>query len=232
MNADVGGTHLRIQRDGETRTLPTPQRYKDLVLELAAASDDVNCVSIPGPVLADGTVSPQNAPSPNLGWTGKRLVEDLQERTGSRFYVQRDAYCAALHALRLHGIHSFLLLYPGTGFGFVAVQNGKILRGPHNVGGEVARLEYRGEKIDVVASLKDRPDAETYFERNKELFVFLADLFGIYTFVLGGRLAERGDAARVCEETVKGTVCEVEAVTTNANPLEGAGFLPGSQLEL
>jgi hypothetical protein len=201
-------------------------------MELTAASDDVNCVSVPGPVLTDGTVSPQNAPSPNLGWTGKRLGEDLQERTGSRFYVQRDAYCAALHVLRLHDIHSFLLLYPGTGFGFVAVQNGDILRGPENVGGEVARLEYQGKRLDDVASLKDRPDTEMYFERNKELFVFLADLFGVYTFVLGGHLAERGDAARVCEETVTGTVCEVEAMTTNANPLEGAGLIPGSQLEL
>ncbi|ADV46246.1 ROK family protein [Nitratifractor salsuginis] len=62
---------------------------------------------------------------------------------GIPYRIENDLKCAALAEGRYWGSESLVALYSGTGLGSAALEKGKLIRGAHNLAGEIGHVPYR-----------------------------------------------------------------------------------------
>lgn len=105
-------------------------------------------VGIPGPVLADGSVSI----CANLGWKNVQVAKELEKRTGLMVRVGNDANVAALGEMWQgggKGYHNVVMVTLGTGVGGGIIIDGKIVTGTSGAGGEIGHMHVNDEETDL-----------------------------------------------------------------------------------
>ena len=156
---DVGGTKLAAGTLDSGDTLsgyteePLPARDYGKLLD--AISDQVGrlrdatgAASRLGVALA-GWLSPDRekvVSAVNLGWSDRRLRQDLAERTGMHTVIHNDANAAAWGEYLLAGRPSrgaFVMMTLGTDVGGGVIANGHLLTGAFGLAGELGHLQIR-----------------------------------------------------------------------------------------
>lgn len=158
---DVGGTTFTVGAFGpagqpmvpEFPSFPTPRHAKagEVIDELAqralqvmeqVGTEAVGAgVGIPGVVEADrGWV----VRCPNLGaLDATPAAQMLSERLGLPVFLNNDAYCATLAELRWgagQGCSNLVMLTLGTGIGGGVAMEGRVVRGPRGILGEIGHM--------------------------------------------------------------------------------------------
>lgn len=169
--ADLGGTSIKLGlftiRGELLEKWSVPTRTEDggahIVDDIAASilakmearaitKDEVQGVGldVPGPVLADGTVTV----CVNVGWGQFNVREALEKALGGiKVCVANDANAAALGEQWMgagKGRQNVIMVTLGTGVGGGIIVNGRILEGAHGSGGEIGHMVMMAEdEVDV-----------------------------------------------------------------------------------
>lgn len=115
-------------------------RALQLVASAAGLGECVLAVSVPAILDLD---TGEAIDGPNLDWEHFDLLARLRSDVGLPVTVQNEAKLTALaHAWRGmgRGLADFAVLSIGTGVGGAVVANGQLLKGSHNVAGEIGYL--------------------------------------------------------------------------------------------
>lgn len=146
---DLGGTKIEAQlfdagwRRVDSRRIPTPQDYADLVAALAdlVAWADGFAPALPVGIAAAGLVHPVTgiALTANLAATGHPFPADIASAAGRPVTYVNDCRAQALSEAQFgaaRGHATALTLNLGTGLAGGIVVNGRLLQGPSGTGGE------------------------------------------------------------------------------------------------
>ena len=129
------------------------QSILDKMAERNIPKDDLQGVGldVPGPVLADGTVTV----CVNVGWGTFNVREALETALGGgiKVCVANDANAAALGEQWMgagKGYKNVIMVTLGTGVGGGIIVDGRILEGAHGSGGEIGHMVMLAEdEVDV-----------------------------------------------------------------------------------
>jgi predicted NBD/HSP70 family sugar kinase len=255
---DIGGSNTRYAvgkpRDYESYQVTdydSEMSYKSLLSLLQTIIDKENPdkvgFSVPGPIYPPGIVSPSAAPSPNISIDDAPLQQALNDRVEPRVAIQRDLHCAAQGILHLNDSSTFVLLYPGTGFGYATAYNGDVVTGANNTAGELATAQSPHGSYDDVLCLAamTRHDSDSrppkqllenmdeavyqYIERFAHLTAPLIRTTAPPTVFIGGHLAEYWEDLKqpLVEELQDELPYTPDLRSTEITPLVGA-FTLGS----
>ena len=153
---DLGGTKIETGLFDAgllslaSRQIPTPQSsYGDLLSaiagEIAWAIDQAGVAELPVGIGQPGLIDPRSgrALTANLPATGKRLAQDVAQRTGQPVTVENDCKCFALSEANAGagaGHHTVMGLILGTGLGGGVCIEGTLSVGRNRVAGEVGHF--------------------------------------------------------------------------------------------
>ncbi|KAK1184366.1 ROK family protein [Streptomyces sp. NBS 14/10] len=161
IGVDVGGTKLAIGRlsgSGELyyyteRPLPglDYDRLLNTIAEAVQNVHDSHSVSPRLGVAMAGWLSPDRervVAAASLGWTDRKLRQDLAELTGLETIVHNDANSATWGEYLLAGRPkrgAFVMLTLGTDVGGGVIADGRLLTGAFGVAGELGHLQVRAD---------------------------------------------------------------------------------------
>lgn len=250
---DIGGSNARYAvgtpQDHETHMIDgydNTMTYTSLLSRLQTIIENENPdkvgVSVPGPIKPPGIVSPPNAPSPNISFDNAPLQEDLNERVEPQVAIQRDLHCAAQGILFLNGSSTFVLLYPGTGFGYATAYDGDVITGTQNTAGELATAQSTHGSYDEALCLsamtryddQGRPPKVLLDTMDEAVYRYVERLAGLTaplirttappTVFIGGHLAEYWDDLKqpLDQELHDELPYTVDLRSTEITPLIGA----------
>jgi glucokinase len=157
IGVDIGGTKLAIGsvpaageiRDFELSPLPT-RDYEGLLAQVADRVATLGATSPDQPALGvamAGWLSPDRedvVAAASLGWSRRRLRQDLARLTGLHTVLHNDANAAAWGEYVLAGAPSrgaFVMLTLGTDVGGGVITDGRLLTGASGLAGELGHLQ-------------------------------------------------------------------------------------------
>ena len=139
----------RTENQGEAVLPDIAEALNAKLAEKKIGRDEVEGigVGVPAPVDAEGVV--QN--TANLGWGYKEVKREMEELSGMRAEIGKDANVAALGEMWLgagKGRKNIIMVTLGTGVGGGIIIDGKPLVGAHGAGGEIGHLCVNYEETD------------------------------------------------------------------------------------
>jgi len=157
IGVDIGGTKIAAAavREGQVlrRTVtPTPRdggavvvrAVADMVRSLAIETGGVRAVGVGAPGVVDaGTGTVLSATEVLPGWAGTQVTVELERRVGLPVVVDNDVRVMARAEIApavAAGARDVLFVSVGTGVGGALARDGRIVRGPHGLAGELAHL--------------------------------------------------------------------------------------------
>lgn len=81
--------------------------------------------------------------SPNISVDCHAIKERIEQRFGVWLFLENDLNCAVLAEAKEFGVSNICALYVGTGLGLGVMDNGRVLRGAHNVATELGHIPYK-----------------------------------------------------------------------------------------
>ncbi|MBS4206041.1 ROK family protein [Lederbergia citrea] len=154
---DIGGTFIKygvVSEEGkvllhgqtETPQEDTPNRIPDILTEKIQyfkTHYPIKNIGISSCGLVDGTEGKVLFSSNIKGYSGLRLADIVEARTGLSVAVENDVRSACLGEMWLgaaNGKKDVVLLTIGTGIGGAIVINGQLMRGAGNLAGELGHM--------------------------------------------------------------------------------------------
>lgn len=152
---DLGATNTRIAlvdaRSGAVmqrhKIASTRSEYESSVQKIAHAVSEFP--KAPIGIAVAGQLNEQRTiikHAPNLDWHNVSLADDLAKSTKREVTLENDVRAAALGELRYGGLRDTkatgLLVFWGSGIGGAVTHAGELVRGAHNLAGEVGHMPY------------------------------------------------------------------------------------------
>jgi len=149
---DVGGTNIRynvINKKinkiiaSETKSIETSSFI--LLIEQIIKQHNIKKISIAyAGQVENGTI----LSSPNIQIEQRDIVKYFAEKYNIPLYIENDLKSAALAEYDYWECSSTMVVASiGTGFGASIVENGKLIRGSHNLAGEIGHIPFRYSEI-------------------------------------------------------------------------------------
>lgn len=153
LSVDIGGTKIRVglvegDRVLETTSAPTPAaeggvRLLEVVCELAQQFSGYRGVAVAAAgVIDEGCVV--SATDLIRGWAGTNIAQTLGEALGVPVTVLGDVHAHGMGESSLgagRGYTSCLTVAVGTGIGGAFVEDGRLQRGAHALGGHIGHMD-------------------------------------------------------------------------------------------
>ncbi|MDD2652251.1 MAG: ROK family protein [Sulfurimonas sp.] len=143
---DAGGTHLRAEiwhkgllaasKEAKSTEIGLCAWIEELLLEFCEVQ--TVGISYAGQV-EDGIIHS----SPNIRVDCHNIKEVVEQKFGVKLYIQNDLNCAVLAEAKEFGVQNICALYVGTGLGLGVVEDGRVVRGAHNVATELGHIPYK-----------------------------------------------------------------------------------------
>ncbi len=163
LSVDIGGTKIRVglvegEQVVETFSAPTPaaeggQRLLEVVVELAQRFSGYRGVAVASAgVIKDGTVA--SATDLIKGWTGTDIAGVLSQALGVPVTVLGDVHAHGMGEATLGAGRDYvscLTVAVGTGIGGAFVEDGRLQRGSHALGGHIGHMDAQ-EAVGLVCS--------------------------------------------------------------------------------
>lgn len=139
---DFGGTNFRYQLDNnkiKTKNSDTLdfKIFLDSMIEKYPKISSIN-ISFAG-LVQDGKI----VSSPNTNTTDFDVTSYIKEKYSINVFIDNDLNCAALAERNYLQTSSLGIFYIGTGFGGAFIDNGKLIKGAHNTGGEIGHIPFK-----------------------------------------------------------------------------------------
>lgn len=146
---DIGGTHLRSEvRDGDTiirETLCSDEtgllEYIDRVIEHHPRIDFIG-IAYAGQVENGEILS-----APNIHIDTYKIAQEVERRYGISLMIDNDLNCAVRAEAAYWKSQSIAALYVGTGLGAAVIDQGRIVRGSHNMAFEIGHIPYKSSPL-------------------------------------------------------------------------------------
>ena len=146
---DIGGTHLRSEmqsRDTFIReTLSSSEtglmEYIDRVMEHHPHIDFIG-ISYAGQVDKGEILS-----APNIHIDSYHIASEVERRYGIPLIIDNDLNCAVRAEAAYWESDNIAALYVGTGIGAAVIDQGRIVRGSHNMAFEIGHIPYKSSPL-------------------------------------------------------------------------------------
>ncbi len=145
---DIGGTKIRyLVKDGDkpvdkgvgyTRNVDLVNFLEELIGRYSV--DDFVGISFAGQVVGNRIVSAPNIEVPKVD-----IAAHLKEKFGVEVAIENDLKCAAIaeYEHRSGSPEMLVALFIGSGIGSACVYRGKLIRGKHNLAGEIGHVHFK-----------------------------------------------------------------------------------------
>lgn len=146
---DIGGSHLRSEvRDGDTivrETLSSTEtgllEYIDRVMEHHPRIDFIG-IAYAGQVENGEILS-----APNIHIDTYKIAAEVEKRYGIALGIDNDLNCAVRAEAAYWKSQNIAALYVGTGIGAAVIDQGRIVRGSHNMAFEIGHIPYKSSPL-------------------------------------------------------------------------------------
>ena len=140
---DFGGSNFRYSYDEDLKNITKLKSNQvDLKKFLDHEIQQVKDIQFIGISIAgqvrDGTI----LSSPNIDIGNFNIKQYIKEKYNIRLEIENDLNCAALAENDEEESDSIGVFYIGTGFGSAFIDNGKLIKGSHNLSGEMGHIPF------------------------------------------------------------------------------------------
>ncbi len=148
---DVGGTSLRYNIIGTDGSLVASESMstheKGLVKAVESIVKKYGITKI-GISYAGQVYNGKIISAPNIGVDEPEIWEYFLKNHNIELFIENDLKCAALAEYEYWGCNSTIVAASiGTGFGSAIIENGKLVRGAHNLAGEIGHIPFKYSEV-------------------------------------------------------------------------------------